>query len=113
MRRPPSGPGNMTADHSLPDLHRSADRCDHHQEPRRRPGPTRGGQEADHRSLGDGPLADRGPPPYLSLFLSSDGSRQEGAYADVVVKLGTYIKLLQKRFDVCEELSVVRLDRSG
>ena len=27
---------------------------------------------------------------------------QEGAYADVVVKLGR-IKLLQKRFDVCEE----------
>jgi hypothetical protein len=28
---------------------------------------------------------------------------QEGAYADVVVKLGL-IKLLTKRFDVCEEL---------
>jgi hypothetical protein len=27
---------------------------------------------------------------------------QEGAYADVTVKLGL-IKLLQKRFDVCEE----------
>lgn len=28
--------------------------------------------------------------------------RQEGAYADVTVKLGL-IKLIQKRFDVCEE----------
>jgi hypothetical protein len=27
---------------------------------------------------------------------------QEGAYADVTVKLGL-VKLLQKRFDVCEE----------
>jgi hypothetical protein len=30
---------------------------------------------------------------------------QEGAYADVTVKLGL-IKLLQKRFDVCEEACV-------
>lgn len=30
---------------------------------------------------------------------------EEGAYADVTVKLGSYIKLLQKRFDICEELS--------
>jgi hypothetical protein len=29
-------------------------------------------------------------------------SAQDGAYADVVVKLGL-IKLLQKQFDVCEE----------
>lgn len=28
---------------------------------------------------------------------------QEGSYADVVVKLGL-IKLLTKRFDICEEL---------
>lgn len=32
---------------------------------------------------------------------------QEGAYADVVVKLGL-IKLLTKRFDVCEELYAFR-----
>jgi hypothetical protein len=31
---------------------------------------------------------------------------QDGAYADVVVKLGL-IKLLQKRFDLCEEAYVV------
>lgn len=30
---------------------------------------------------------------------------QDGTYADVVVKLGL-IKLLTKRFDVCEELCV-------
>jgi len=30
---------------------------------------------------------------------------EDGAFADVVVKLGSYIKLLQKRFDICEELS--------
>ena len=29
--------------------------------------------------------------------------QQEGSYADVVVKLGL-IKLLTKRFDICEEL---------
>lgn len=34
---------------------------------------------------------------------SDDSHLQEGAFADVVVKLGL-IKLIQKRFDVCEEL---------
>ena len=32
--------------------------------------------------------------------------KQEGAYADVVVKLGL-VKLLTKRFDVCEEAYVM------
>lgn len=36
------------------------------------------------------------PPPHPPL------TSQDGAYADVLVKLGL-IKLLQKRFDVCEE----------
>lgn len=44
-------------------------------------------------------------PPLSSRAQSADpGSRsQEGSYADVVVKLGL-IKLLTKRFDICEEL---------
>jgi hypothetical protein len=33
---------------------------------------------------------------------------QEGAYADVVVKLGL-IKLIQKRFNICDELCVSSL----
>ncbi|KAI8451654.1 ML domain-containing protein [Phakopsora pachyrhizi] len=30
---------------------------------------------------------------------------EDGAYADVTVKLGSFIKLLQKTFDICEELT--------
>ena len=37
---------------------------------------------------------------------------QQGAYADVTVKLGL-IKLLTKRFDVCEELSVTQPTFNG
>lgn len=42
-----------------------------------------------------------------SLAVHSQGltGAQDGSYADVVVKLGL-IKLLSKRFDVCEEASV-------
>lgn len=36
----------------------------------------------------------------------SDGLIQEGAYADVVVKLGL-VKLLTKTFDICEEAYVI------
>lgn len=41
-------------------------------------------------------------PPALFGFCGSIADFQEGAYADVTVKLGL-IKLLQKTFDVCEE----------
>jgi len=37
----------------------------------------------------------------ISLALFRFTTSQEGAYADVLVKLGL-IKLLQKKFDVCE-----------
>lgn len=40
---------------------------------------------------------------FLPFFAGLRVESQEGAYADVVVKLGL-IKLLTKRFDVCEEL---------
>ena len=41
---------------------------------------------------------------YISLLI--DGARlQEGAYADVSVKLGL-IKIVQKQFDLCEEAYV-------
>ena len=39
------------------------------------------------------------------LHITNNGLLQEGAYADVVVKLGL-IKLIQKRFDICQELYV-------
>lgn len=38
----------------------------------------------------------------LLEWLTLSFSMQEGAYADVTVKLGL-IKLIQKQFDVCEE----------
>ncbi|EGG10957.1 uncharacterized protein MELLADRAFT_123977 [Melampsora larici-populina 98AG31] len=48
------------------------------------------------------------PKPGKKLIITASGTAneriQEGAYADVVVKLGL-IKLLHKQFDVCEELS--------
>ena len=44
----------------------------------------------------------------IHLFVCRECSHllQEGAYADVTVKLGL-IKLLQKRFDLCEEACVL------
>lgn len=42
---------------------------------------------------------------FLMTFLSFSVSEQEGAYADVTVKVGL-IKLLQKEFDLCEEAYV-------
>ncbi|KAL7004969.1 Phosphatidylglycerol/phosphatidylinositol transfer protein [Cystobasidiomycetes sp. EMM_F5] len=47
------------------------------------------------------------PQPGKKMTIYADGTAKqridEGAYADVVVKLGL-IKIIQKRFDVCEEL---------
>ena len=37
--------------------------------------------------------------------MSDPSSLQEGAYADVIVKIGL-VKLLQKEFDLCEEAYV-------
>jgi len=44
----------------------------------------------------------------LPAFQAVINSGQDGAYADVAVKLGL-IKLLSKQFDLCEEASVASL----
>lgn len=67
------------------------------------------GQDGDAVTIESFEVDPNPPEPGQKLTIRASGTVhqliQEGAYADVVVKLGSYIKLIQKRFDICEELS--------
>ncbi|MBW0526037.1 hypothetical protein O181_065752 [Austropuccinia psidii MF-1] len=67
------------------------------------------GQPSDYITIKSFSLNPDPPEPgkKLTIYVSTTVNDliQDGAYADVTVKLGSYIKLIQKRFDICEELS--------
>ncbi|EFP81379.1 uncharacterized protein PGTG_07000 [Puccinia graminis f. sp. tritici CRL 75-36-700-3] len=67
------------------------------------------GQASDAVTIESFEVDPNPPEPGQKLTIRASGTVheliKEGAYADVVVKLGAYIKLIQKRFDICEELS--------
>ncbi|POW05407.1 hypothetical protein PSHT_10760 [Puccinia striiformis] len=68
------------------------------------------GKETDAVTIESFEVDPNPPVPGQKLTIRGSGTvhrliEVEGAYADIVVKLGSYIKILQKRFDICEELS--------
>ncbi|KAG0151072.1 hypothetical protein CROQUDRAFT_651592 [Cronartium quercuum f. sp. fusiforme G11] len=64
--------------------------------------------ETDAITIDDFEISPDPPQPGQKLIITASGTAnqliEEGAYADVVVKLGAYIKILHKQFDICEEL---------
>ncbi|OAV94530.1 hypothetical protein PTTG_05750 [Puccinia triticina 1-1 BBBD Race 1] len=67
------------------------------------------GQTSDAVTIESFEVDPNPPEPGQKLTIRASGTVHElidqGAYVNVVVKLGAYIKLIQKRFDICEELT--------
>ncbi|EGG10955.1 uncharacterized protein MELLADRAFT_123976 [Melampsora larici-populina 98AG31] len=66
------------------------------------------GLETDAITIDSFEVSPDPPQPGKKLTITASGTAneriEEGAYADVVVKLGSFIKILHKQFDICEEL---------